>query len=107
LVPATPPVAVVVCAEAAAINATKSGNTKINDLRIGLTTPPPVSHQCSGAEQRTATSPFERAYQHYALTQLAYFPVRRPNFSRLSPSKFPVAIATGIRRQAIELLVDS
>jgi hypothetical protein len=61
LVPATPPVVAVVCAEAGGISATKIGTAKINDLRIGLTTPPPVSHQCCGAEQRPATSPFERA----------------------------------------------
>jgi hypothetical protein len=46
LAPVTPRVVVVavVCAEAGGISAAKSGNTKIKDLRMRLTIPPPVSH---------------------------------------------------------------
>jgi hypothetical protein len=61
VVPAAPLAVAVVCAAAGGISATKSGDTKINDLRMRLTTPPPVSHQCCGAEQSSATSAFETA----------------------------------------------
>jgi hypothetical protein len=44
VVPATPPVIVGVCATAGGINDTTSGNIKITDLRMRLTTPPPVFH---------------------------------------------------------------
>jgi hypothetical protein len=54
-------VAAVVCAAAEDTNASNIGNTKINDMRMRLTTPPTVSHQCCGAEQRSATSAFETA----------------------------------------------
>jgi hypothetical protein len=35
----------VVCAAAGGISATESGKAKITDLRMRLTTPPPVSHR--------------------------------------------------------------
>jgi hypothetical protein len=45
LVPVTPRVVVVAvdCAEAGGISGTKRGNTKIKDLKMRLTIPPPVS----------------------------------------------------------------
>jgi hypothetical protein len=61
VVPAAAPAVAVVCAAAGGVSATNSGNTKINDLTMRLTTPPPVSHQCCGAEHRSATSAFKTA----------------------------------------------
>jgi hypothetical protein len=60
VIPPTPLVVAVVCAAAGGTNAPKSGNTKINDLRIRLTTPPPVSHQCCGAERAQQRLPLKR-----------------------------------------------
>jgi hypothetical protein len=61
VIPPTPLVVPVVCAAAGRTSPTKGGNAKINDLRMRLTIPPPVSRQCCGAEQRSATSAFETA----------------------------------------------
>jgi hypothetical protein len=61
VVPVAPLAVAVVCAAAGGMSVTKSGDTKINDLRMRLTTPPPVSHQCCGAGQSSATSAFQTA----------------------------------------------